>query len=77
MYPHALQPFLNGSRIYDSSCSPHARVYYIEKENGFFLKQAQHGCLAHEASMTHYFYKLGLAPEVMLYESDENDWLLT
>ncbi len=77
MFPSALQPILEGAAVYDSSCSPEARVYYIEKEGGLFLKQAAKGTLKTEADMTSYFHRKDLGPEVLAYLPQEQDWLLT
>ena len=75
--PDSCASFLEGARIYDSSCSPEARVYYIEKDGGYFLKSAPKGSMKRESEMGAYFHKKGLAPEVLLYESGERDLLLT
>lgn len=75
--PATLRPWLNGAVIYDSSCSPDARVYYIEKDTGFYLKSAPKGTLRTEAEMTRYFHSKGLSAEVVGYESENRDWLLT
>lgn len=74
-FPSIFQPLLNNV-VYDSSCSPEARVYYFPSHQ-VFLKRAPKGTLKKEALLTSYFYTLGLATEVLSYHSDENDWLLT
>ena len=40
--PEALIAFAEGAKIYDSSCSPEAKVYYIDKNKGFYLKTAKY-----------------------------------
>ena len=75
--PAAFHPFLRGATLYDSSCSPAARVVYLEREGGFYLKSSAKGSLAKEAAMTRFFHEKGLGPEVLRYESGEKDWLLT
>lgn len=75
--PEELSLLFRGARIYDSSCSPEARVYYIEKDGGYFLKTAEKGSLAREAALGRYFFKKSLSPEVLFYESGEGDLLLT
>ena len=77
LFPESFRHLLTGSRIFDSSCSPAARVYYIEKEGGFFLKTAAKESLRREAAMTRFFHSQGLCAEVLAYESQESDWLLT
>ncbi|MBR2907473.1 MAG: aminoglycoside 3'-phosphotransferase [Clostridia bacterium] len=77
-YPHALSALLTDAAVYDSSCSPEARVIYIEKENGYYLKSAAEGTLRREAEMTRYFHGKGLSGEVLYYGSEGGrDYLLT
>ena len=75
--PTTFQPFFQGATVYDSSCSTEARVWFIDKESGFYLKRSPKGTLAKEASMSGFFYSKGLGAEVLGYESGEFDWLLT
>ena len=76
--PSELNTLVEGARIYDSSCSPEARVYFIDKGDGFYLKSAAGGSLGGEAGMTAYFHSLGLGTEVMHYSTFEGrDYLLT
>ena len=75
--PSELEQFITGARIYDSSCSPEARVYYIDKDNGYYLKTSAKNTLEKEAQMTDYFYKKGIGTEVLQYISNTSDWLLT
>lgn len=75
--PCEMIEFARDARIFDSSCSPEARVYYIEKENGFYLKRAAKGTLAREAEMTAYFHSKGIGAKVVSYLCDACDWLLT
>lgn len=78
LYPDALRPLLKEGRVYDSSCSPEARVLYIEKDEGYYLKSAREGSLAREAEMTRYFHAKGLAPEILFYATEgEKDYLLS
>ena len=48
--PKDISHFISGADVYDSSCSPEARVYFIDKENGYFLKCAKAGVLEKEAA---------------------------
>lgn len=75
--PFQFHGVVKDARIYDSSCSPDARVYFIDKDNGYYLKRAQKGSLKEEAILTEYYCKKGLAPTVAGYLSGEKDWLLT
>ena len=75
--PPSLCRLAAGARIFDSSCSPEARVYYIERDEGYYLKCAACGTLAREAQMTAYFHKKGMGAHVLDYVTDSRDWLLT
>ncbi len=75
--PVEYHPLLEGNNIYDSSCSPFAKVYYIEKDGGYFLKRSEKGSLEKEALLTSYFAKKGLSAKVCSYISEGEDWLLT
>ena len=37
--PQEFERLLQGATVYDSSCSPEARVYFIEKDGGYYLKK--------------------------------------
>lgn len=75
--PLVFHELLNNSEIYDSSCSPEARVFFIDKDEGYFLKKAPKNSLIDEVALTKYFHKKGLATDVVEYASFENDWMLT
>ena len=76
--PQSAASLARGSKIYDSSCSPEARVYFIDRDGGYYLKRAAQGSLSREATMTEYFHKKGMGARVLDYLScDEYDWLLT
>ena len=75
--PEIFHSLMQGSQVFDSSCSQLARVFYIEKDGGLYLKAAEAGSLKQEAEMDAYFHSLGLGPEVIEYRTDGKDWLLT
>ena len=50
--PSNIQRFISDAKIYYSSSSPSARVYFIDKENCFYLKSSKLGKLEKEAEMT-------------------------
>ena len=75
--PSSLLSYFEGARVYDSSSSPEARVYYIEGESGYYLKISAKEALSREAQMTEYFHSKKLCPEVLEYVSDDRDYLLT
>ena len=76
-FPMRFCKLLENARIYDSSCSPEACVYFIDKDCGYYLKTAPKGSLLGEAEMTRYFNSKGLATSVVDYISLDRDWLLT
>ena len=73
--PVEIEALCRGAQIYDSSCSPEARVYFIQKDGGYYLKIGEG--LGREAKMTEYFHKKGLGAEVLYYGCGEKDILLT
>jgi len=86
LYPAELHSFFLGANLYDSSCSPQAKVIFIDKDGGYFLKycradfqSANSKKLHDEVELTKYFHTKGLAPEVLTYITNEcdHDWLLT
>ncbi|MDR0531358.1 MAG: aminoglycoside 3'-phosphotransferase [Oscillospiraceae bacterium] len=77
-YPAQLHPFLRGAALYDSSSSPNAKVLFIDKDGGYFLKIGRVADLDREYEMTRYFHSKGLAPGVVAYLFDiGHDYLLT
>ena len=76
-YPEQFRELLTGADVYDSSCSDAARVVYIDRDGGLFLKSAAKGTLQTEAQMTDWFHRRGMGARVLGYVSDERDWLLT
>ena len=76
-YPKQIQGYLENAEIYDSSCSPFAKVIYVDKGRGFYVKCSEKDSLFTEAQMTRYFAKKGLSANVLEYFSDEEDWLVT
>ena len=75
--PEIFHPILTGCPVFDSSCSKTARVCYLDRDGGLFLKSAAPGTLKLEGEMDAFFHSLGLGPEVLAYHSAESDWLLT
>ena len=76
-FPERLLSFIGDAKVYDSSCSPEARVYYIEKGSGYYLKRNAVGALASEAKMTEFFHTKGLSPAVAEYFTEDYDWMIT
>ena len=75
--PSEISRIFRDAKVFDSSCSAEARVYFIDKDEGYYLKTAAVGSLLREARMGEYFHKKGLAPRVLSYVSEEKDFLLT
>ncbi len=76
-YPRQFHSLLQSATVYDSSCSPQAKVLFIDKDGGYYLKRSAKGSLEREAILTRYYHKNGLGSEVLAYSSFEEDWLLT
>lgn len=76
-FPALFQDLLTATPIYDSSCSQEAQVYFIDRDQGYFLKSAPAGTLQKEADMDHFFFQHGMGPQVLSYLTDDRDWLLT
>ena len=75
--PEDLDRLTRGARLFDSSSSTEARVYFIDRDGGYYLKIAPSGVLEREAVMTEYFHKKGLSAKLLSYISGENDIMLT
>ena len=77
-YPETVAEYMKDSVIYDSSCSPQAKVIFINKDKGYFLKEAAKGTLKTEALMTAYMHSLKLSEEVLYYgTSHGKDYMLS
>lgn len=78
VFPAVYRPLLTSAAVYDSSCSPEARVYYMDRDGGYYLKSAPAGSLRAEAEKTRFFHEKGLGAEVLSYLTEgERDWILT
>ncbi len=75
--PGEILAVCRGAEIFDSSCSPEAKVYFIDSGEGYYLKSAAAGTLRREWEMTEYFHKKGLGTEPLCYLSGDGDLLLT
>lgn len=76
--PAELKRYITGADVFDSSCSPEAKVYFIDKDEGYYLKFAKPNSLSKEAIMSDYFHSLGLGAEVLFYSREnERDVLLS
>ncbi|MBE6713940.1 MAG: aminoglycoside 3'-phosphotransferase [Ruminococcaceae bacterium] len=76
-FPKVFHNLFTGAEVYDSSCSENAKVYYIDRSCGYYLKKATKGSLSKEVMLTRYFHKKGLATEVLEYITSDFDWMLT
>ena len=77
-FPSEIASFLCDADIFDSSCSEEARVYYIEKGDGFYLKTAAAGALKAEALMHTHFHELGLTSKMVVYKTAKGaDYLIS
>ena len=76
-FPSRFHSLLEGAPLYDSSCSPNARVWFIDRDDGYYLKASPKGSLQKEGALTRFFHAKGLGAEVLDYACLEEDWLLT
>ena len=76
-FPEQFRPLLATAAVYDSSCSPEARVWFLDTAGGLYLKSAPAGSLKTEAAMNAYFHRKGFGAEVLCYHPGTRDWLLT
>ncbi|MBQ8409695.1 MAG: aminoglycoside 3'-phosphotransferase [Clostridia bacterium] len=77
-FPEEFHSVLESADVFDSSCSEAARVYFLDVDDGLYLKVSAKGSLKKEALMTDYFHSRALgAAEVVRYLSNDRDWLLT
>ena len=77
LFPQRLHPLLEKSRVFDSSCSPEARVWFVDTGPGFYLKRSPAGTLKTEGEMDRFFHDKGFGPRVEDYFTETHDWLLT
>lgn len=73
--PDEIRYLFENAEVYDSSCSQHAKVYYLD--TGYYVKTGDVGSLAGEAELNKLFYDRGLGVEVIVYISKDRDWLVT
>ena len=77
-FPSVYHSLMEGVAVFDSSCSPEARVLCIQKGEGVYLKSGAAGTLEREAAMTRFYHARGLGTEVLDYRTEDGqDWLLT
>lgn len=74
-FPGALQYLFQGAKVYDSSCSSNATVYYAD--SGYYIKADAPGELKQEAELTRLFYQQRLGPEPIAYLTADRDYLVT
>lgn len=74
-FPTEILPYVINCDVFDSSCSPEARVFYSSK--GYFIKTSPKGTLKKEAELYKFFSSLKLAPNAAKYLSLDRDWLVT
>lgn len=75
--PNNITSLINGAKVFDSSCSTNAKVYFIDKDDGYFLKISNKNSLRREKEMTQIFNHLGLGAQVVSYISSDCDYLIT
>ena len=75
VFPLALQPYLEGVETIDCSGRSIATTLFLE--SGYYLKIGPKGYLEKEAQFAKWFNAKGLSAEVVLFLSENKDYLLT
>ena len=76
--PDEIVRLTEGVSVWDSSCSPEASVYFIDRDGGYYLKLAEQEELRRESELTKYFHSLNLGAELLSYGAkDGRDYMLT
>ncbi|MCL2775150.1 MAG: phosphotransferase [Oscillospiraceae bacterium] len=81
-YPENMREYLTGAKIFDSSCSEHAKVIFIDKKDSqtkYFLKSDAKYGLKSDALVMNYFSDKNLSGKVIDYVSSDvldKDFLL-
>lgn len=76
-FPKEIRDFVTNCDIYNSSCSPEAKVWFADKDNGYFIKNSVKNSLEKEALMTDYLFQNGLSAKTLCYITGKSDWLVT
>ncbi|MDF2686560.1 MAG: kanamycin kinase, partial [Clostridia bacterium] len=75
--PDELIEFIGSAQIFDSSGRSGAKTFFIDRDNGYYLKITDKNMLAAEQLMYRYFGEKDLSAKVLQYISTEKDYLLT
>lgn len=75
--PEAFRSLIERGTVYDSSSSPDAKVYYIDADDGYYLKTSGLDALTNEKLMLDFLSLRHMSPKVLNYYQDRQDWLLT
>ena len=75
--PTEIKKFIGEFKIEEYSTSKNAETYYIDKDNGYFLKIAEKDSLQKEAKKTKILCKYGLSAKPEIYVSNQKDYLIT
>ncbi len=74
-FPEELRYLFEDAEVYDSSCSPNAKVWYSDR--GYYVKVSEKGSLKKEAELTELFARKGMGVRMVSYLSEEKDYLVT
>ena len=77
LLPDEVKRLIGGRTLQDFSMSPSARVFFIDRDRGYFLKLAAKGNLLTEQEMIRYFHAKHLSSEVLFYRSGDFDCMVT
>lgn len=75
--PAALSDWIGDARAYESSGCSGAQTLLIDRDGGAFLKIAPKGALQRSAEMQAFWAEKGLSARVLMFCSEDRDFLLT
>ena len=75
--PQEFRTLVCGAEFFDSRSSPEAKVLYVNKDGGYFIKISSKGNLETEAKMTEYFSRFNLSKPPLAYICADKDYMLT
>ena len=74
--PNEIKFYVIGAIITDVTFSRRAKTYFIDRDDGYYLKIAPKNTLEHQASMVEYFHGKGMTSRLLAYISSDNDYML-
>lgn len=73
--PSIIHNYIGQAACYDYTFN-NGQVFFIDRDDGYFLKIAPRGTLADSVALAHFFHRVGLTARVLHYESNDRDYML-